>query len=157
MPDENRFAGLGDAIGVPDEGEERDPEGAENGGGASDEEVGGGDDAVDGAPRDDERGERTTDSADGTARRERDRPGPERSSAGPAFEFEETTAKSVYVRPETIAVLDDAEFEVESRLRREHDTRDLTGREFHDALVRVAAEHPDEVADAILAARRETR
>jgi hypothetical protein len=77
------------------------------------------------------------------------------SSGGPAFEFEDTTAKSVYVRPETLSVLDDAEFEVESLLRREHEVRDLTGREFHDALVRVAADHPDEVATAVLAARDE--
>jgi hypothetical protein len=77
------------------------------------------------------------------------------SSGGPAFEFEDTTAKSVYVRPETLSVLDDAEFEVESLLRRDHEVRDLTGREFHDAIVRVAADHPDEVVTAILAAREE--
>jgi hypothetical protein len=77
------------------------------------------------------------------------------SSGGPAFEFEDTTAKSVYVRPETLSVMDDAEFEVESLLRRDHEVRDLTGREFHDAIVRVAADHPDEVVTAILAAREE--
>ncbi|SFR67665.1 hypothetical protein [Halogeometricum limi] len=75
------------------------------------------------------------------------------SAPGPAFEFEETTAKSVYVRPETLSVLDDAEFEVESVLRRDHDVRDLTGREFHDALVRVAAAHPEAVAELVLEAR----
>lgn len=75
------------------------------------------------------------------------------SSSGPAFEFEDTTAKSVYVRPETLSVMDDAEFEVESFLRRDHDVRDLTGREFHDALVRVAADHPEDVAEAVLSAR----
>lgn len=74
-------------------------------------------------------------------------------STGPAFEFEDTTAKSVYVRSETLSVMDDAEFEVESLLRREHDVRDVTGREFHDALVRVAADHPEEVAEVIVSAR----
>ncbi|KTG26673.1 hypothetical protein [Haloferax profundi] len=74
---------------------------------------------------------------------------------GPAFEFEATTAKSIYVRTETLDQMDDAEFEVESRLRREHDIRDLTGREFHDALVRIAATYPDEIADAIVRTRDE--
>ncbi|WP_148414213.1 hypothetical protein [Haloferax sp. KTX1] len=78
-----------------------------------------------------------------------------KSEGGPAFEFESTTAKSIYVRTETLDRLDDAEFEVESHLRREHDVRDLTGREFHDALVRVAAEYPEEIADAVLETRDE--
>ncbi|POG56277.1 hypothetical protein [Haloferax marisrubri] len=77
------------------------------------------------------------------------------AEGGPAFEFEATTAKSIYVRTETLDRLDDAEFEVESFLRREHDVRDLTGREFHDALVRVAAEYPEEIADAVLETRDE--
>ena len=72
---------------------------------------------------------------------------------GPAFEFEATTAKSVYVRQETLDMMDDAEFEVESLLRREHDVRDLTGREFHDALIRVAAEYPEEIVDVVLDTR----
>ena len=74
---------------------------------------------------------------------------------GPAFEFEETTAKSIYVRRETLDRMDDAEFDVESVLRREHDIRDLTGREFHDALVRVAATYTDEVAEEIVRTRDE--
>ncbi|MFC7127918.1 hypothetical protein [Haloferax chudinovii] len=78
-----------------------------------------------------------------------------KAKGGPAFEFEATTAKSIYVRTATLDRLDDAEFEVESLLRRKHDVRDLTGREFHDALVRVAAEYPEEIADAVLEARDE--
>ncbi|WP_058826436.1 hypothetical protein [Haloferax sp. Q22] len=77
------------------------------------------------------------------------------AAGGPAFEFEATTAKSIYVRTATLDRLDDAEFEVESHLRREHDVRDLTGREFHDALVRVAAEYPEKIADAVLETREE--
>lgn len=74
---------------------------------------------------------------------------------GPAFAFDETTAKSIYARPETLTLLEDIEFEVETVLRREHDVRDLTGREFHDAAVHVLAEHVDEIAARIDAARRE--
>lgn len=73
--------------------------------------------------------------------------------AGPAFEFDETTAKSIYVREKTLELLEDTEFEVEMVLRRNHSIRDPTGREFHDAAVRVLAEHTDEVVDRILAAR----
>ncbi|NHX36075.1 MULTISPECIES: hypothetical protein [Halolamina] len=69
---------------------------------------------------------------------------------GPAFEFDATTAKSIYVRPETLETLEDAEFEVEMLLRREHDIRDVTGREFHDAAVQVLADHADEVVEQIL-------
>jgi len=72
---------------------------------------------------------------------------------GPAFEFDATTAKSIYVRPETLETLEDAEFEVEMLLRREHGIRDVTGREFHDAAVRVLADHPEEVVEQILAER----
>ncbi|SFR74784.1 hypothetical protein SAMN04487947_4143 [Halogeometricum rufum] len=128
MPDENRFSGLGDVV------EEEEPEApvGESGESAS-------------AETSDDAG--VTDEADALD--------DAASSGSPAFEFEDTSAKSVYVRPETLSVMDDAEFEVESLLRRDHEVRDLTGREFHDALVRVAADHPDEVVTAILAARDE--
>ncbi|ADQ69390.1 hypothetical protein [Halogeometricum borinquense] len=126
MPDENRFSGLGDVV------EEEEPE--------KEVEVSA-----------DESSDREKDATENTATSDADEQ--MSSSSGPAFEFEDTTAKSVYVRPETLSVMDDAEFEVESVLRREHDVRDLTGREFHDALVRVAAEHPEEVAEIILSTR----
>ena len=74
---------------------------------------------------------------------------------GPAFEFEETRAKSLYVRDETLERMDDVEFAVESTLRSEHGVRDVTGREFHDALIRVAAGYPEEIAEAVLEAREE--
>lgn len=113
MPDDNRFARLGEAV-------EEEP--------ADDQGVG--------------------------EAEEPDEPLPP-AEAGPAFEFEDTTAKSIYVREPTLAVLEDTEFEVESALRREHGLRDMTGREFHDAAVRVLAEHIDEVVDAVLEARDE--
>ena len=79
--------------------------------------------------------------------------GDETSAGGPAFEFDATTAKSIYVRPETLETLEDAEFEVEMLLRREHGIRDVTGREFHDAAVQVLADHADEVVEQILEER----
>jgi|AntRauTorcE11898_2_1112593.scaffolds.fasta_scaffold01888_5 hypothetical protein len=79
--------------------------------------------------------------------------GDDEATGGPAFEFDATTAKSIYVRPGTLETLEDAEFEVEMLLRREHDIRDVTGREFHDAAVQVAAEHADEVVEQVLEER----
>jgi hypothetical protein len=72
---------------------------------------------------------------------------------GPAFEFDATTAKSIYVRPETLERLEDTEFEVEMLLRRNHGIRDVTGREFHDAAVRVLEDHVEDVVDQILEER----
>lgn len=76
-------------------------------------------------------------------------------SGGPAFEFDATTAKSIYVRPETLERLEDTEFEVEMLLRRNHGIRDVTGREFHDAAVRVLEDHAEEVVEQLLAERSE--
>lgn len=73
--------------------------------------------------------------------------------AGPAFSFDETTAKSIYVRGETLDILEDTELEVELRLRQESDIRDVTGREVMDAVLRVAAANPDAIADQIIAER----
>lgn len=74
--------------------------------------------------------------------------------ADPAFEFDETAQHSVYVRPSTWQRLEDLESLVDARLRTDHDIRNVTGSEFHDAVLRVAAEHEDELIGAILAARR---
>ena len=134
MPDENRFSGLGDVVEDPEAGpdEETEP-------GASDADAGSSSSESDAEAESKPEGATET--------------GTESESSGPAFEFEDTTAKSVYVRSETLSVMDDAEFEVESLLRRNHDVRDVTGREFHDALVRVAADHPEEVAEVIVSTR----
>jgi hypothetical protein len=160
MPKENRFAGLGDAIG--DETESNQPETA-----ASEST----DTADTERERSDESEETTDASTEGASRvngaeRERERDDEDKleraedgenepEGSAPAFEFEATTAKSIYVRRTTLDQLDDAEFEVESLLRSEHDIRNLTGREFHDALVRIATDHPDEIVDAILETRNE--
>jgi len=82
-----------------------------------------------------------------------DEPAP--SVAGSAFGFDDTDQHSVYVRSDAWQQFEDAEALVDARLRAEHDVRDLTGREFHDAVLRVASEHEDELVEAILAARKE--
>ncbi|RDI69600.1 hypothetical protein [Halopelagius longus] len=175
MPDENRFARLGEAIGETDEDADAE-EADESGEGESSAPARTDSESAEPTPEsepelDESESEAEADDAESPEASSESTEGEEDETAddssetddsseetagGPAFEFEDTTAKSMYVRPETVAVLDDAEFEVESHLRREHDVRDLTGREFHDALVRVAAEYPEEVADAILDAREET-
>ncbi|MFC6823413.1 hypothetical protein [Halopelagius fulvigenes] len=169
MPDENRFAKLGEAIGESDgdaDAEEADDPGSPESSASArtdsesaeptpepEPELGESEAEADDA----ESPEASSEPAEGDEDDETANDSPEETAGGPAFEFEDTTAKSMYVRPETVAVLDDAEFEVESHLRREHEVRNLTGREFHDALVRVAAKYPEEVADAILDAREETK
>jgi hypothetical protein len=111
MPDDNRFAGLGEQLDEPRQAE---------------------------ADRPDER----ADPDEGGE-----------SDDGPAFTFDETSAKSLYVRDGTLDLFEDTEFEVEATLRSDHGVRDLTSREFHDALVHVAAEHVDEIAAQIDAER----
>lgn len=93
--------------------------------------------------------------ADDGAEEDAEEEEPDAEDGGPAFEFDATTAKSIYVRPETLEVLEDAEFEVESALRRDHGVRDVTGREFHDAAVRVLADHADEIVERILDEREQ--
>jgi hypothetical protein len=120
MPDDNRFAGLGEQLSEA----EREQRAAA----ASEEATGtgaAGDTAADGETE------------------------PTEEAGGPAFAFDETSPKSLYVRAGTLEVFEDTEFEVESVLRRDHGLRDLTSREFHDALVHVAAEHVDEIAARI--------
>jgi hypothetical protein len=77
-------------------------------------------------------------------------------AAGPAFEFDDTEQHSVYVRPKAWQRVEDAEALVDARLRADYELRDLTGREFQDAVLRVAADHEDELVEAILAARGAT-
>lgn len=72
---------------------------------------------------------------------------------GPAFEFDDDHRRSIYPRPESWEAFEDAvAFDVE-RVLREHDVRDSTGRELHDALVRLGAEQPEEIARLLLAER----
>jgi hypothetical protein len=124
MPDENRFAGLGDQV------DNETPDSNDTDGKAPGSAM-----AADAG--NETENEPTSEDADG----------------GPAFGFDATTAKSIYVRQTTLDVLDDTEFEVESVLRREHDIRNVTGREFHDTMIHLSAEYVDELAERIQAAR----
>ena len=80
----------------------------------------------------------------------------EQDSEPAAFPFDDTTKKTVYVRPETIDDLEDARALVDAQLRTEHDVRNLTGREFYDAAFRLAADDTDGLIDELLAARGES-
>ena len=124
MVDENRFAGLADA-------ENSDLE-----------------DETD-VTHDDPDQETSTTSPDDDGEVDTSEP----DEGGPAFSFDETTAKSIYVREETLDVLEDTELEIELLLRQEHDIRDITGREVMDAVLRVAAKDPDAVVNQIIAER----
>ena len=74
----------------------------------------------------------------------------------PAFEFEDDIQRTIYVRDGSWQQVQDAiNFETK-RLLADHNLRDndLFKREFHDALVRTAANHPEEIARYILHDRR---
>lgn len=146
MPDDNRFAGLSEGLDAEEEGGMQDSEVAEA---DPDEADVGEPSATSPGPADSSPPTPTDVSADTVVSESKDDEG------GPAFSFDDTTAKSIYVREDTLAVLEDTEFEVEMRLRRDHSIRDVTGREFHDAAVHVIEEHVDEVVEAVLAARDE--
>jgi hypothetical protein len=71
----------------------------------------------------------------------------------PPFAFDEAKQRPLYARPSAWDAFEDAlALEVE-RLLREHDVRNAEKRELHDAALRVAARHPEEIADELLAGR----
>lgn len=72
---------------------------------------------------------------------------------GPAFEFDIDHQRSIYPRPESWEAYRDAiDFEVKRALA-DYGVRDLTGREAHDAMVRLAGRHPEALAALVLEAR----
>ena len=157
MPDDNRFAGLSDAV-EDDPDEESDAESAAE---SSSEET-------DSPTVEDETSEPESETGGDSSGSESDSSA---DSGGPdadaeddadadtddptAFPFDATEKKTVYVRPETLADLDDARALVDAQLRTDHDVRDLTGREFYDAVFRLAAADTEGVIDEILEAREE--
>jgi len=73
----------------------------------------------------------------------------------PAFEFSETTQSAIYARDDAWDAIDDMfDIDLERELR-DREIREVTKSEKHDALLRFAAEHPEEIADLIEAERRE--
>ncbi|GAA0681521.1 hypothetical protein ACFQDG_03430 [Natronoarchaeum mannanilyticum] len=78
---------------------------------------------------------------------------PASPSDGPAFPYDEVTQRPLYAREAAWNAFEDAlELDVERTLR-EYDVRDAAGRELHDAALRVAAEHPEEIAKQLLELR----
>jgi|AntRauMinimDraft_4_1070384.scaffolds.fasta_scaffold00025_2 hypothetical protein len=76
-------------------------------------------------------------------------------SETPGFDFDEAKQSPLYARPSAWQAFEDAlDLEVVRALR-EAGVRNEAKRELHDAALRVAAEHPDEIAEAVEEARRE--
>jgi len=138
MPDENRFAGIGDAVG--DDGDADGTDVADE----PDDEVEGDDGPS--TPADGASDEQSTDDAPTTAEAST----PDDTAA---FEFDDTVQKSVYVRPETFETLEDAEALVDAQLRTDHEVKDLTRREFFDAVFAEAADNTDRLVERILQMR----
>ena len=160
MPDDNRFAGLSEAV-EDDPGAEADDESASDAGSDDCEDAGSTAPATAATAREPDAASET-DADEGTAAGETDSDASADSSETDsteddptAFPFDATEKKTVYVRPDTIADLDDTRALVDAQLRTEHDVRDLTGREFYDAVFRLAASDTEGLIDEILAAREE--
>ena len=158
MPDDNRFAGLSEAVDDDDDDEsdeetDRESESDESSSEADAESAVESDvsDADAGAAKTDASGDSDS-SAEPT---ETDTDADTDDDDPAAFPFDATEKKTVYVRPETLEGLDDARALVDAQLRTEHDVRDLTGREFYDAVFRLAADDTEGLIDEILEAREE--
>ena len=73
----------------------------------------------------------------------------------PAFPFDESVQAQIYPRKSTHEAFEDfLDIDVKRHLR-ERDIRDETGRELHEAVLRVVMDHPEEVAAALESQRRE--
>lgn len=71
----------------------------------------------------------------------------------PAFPFDETVQRPLYAREETWDEFADAcDFEVK-RLLRDDGVKNVEGRELHDAVLRLAARNPEELADEVRLSR----
>jgi hypothetical protein len=77
------------------------------------------------------------------------------ASDEPAFEYDDVKQAPLYARPEAWTALEDALDLDVVRTLREAGVRNEEKRELHDAVLRVAADHPDEIAEAVREARRE--
>jgi hypothetical protein len=73
----------------------------------------------------------------------------------PAFPFDESVQAQIYPRRTTYEAFEDfLDIDVKRHLR-ERDVREETGRELHEAVLRVAMEHPEEIAAELESQRRE--
>ncbi|MDS0284452.1 hypothetical protein [Haloarcula onubensis] len=72
----------------------------------------------------------------------------------PAFPFEDSKQEAIYPTVETLTEFDDTlDFEVKRRLRDEG-LRDVPKREYHEALLQLAIEQPERLAELIIENRR---
>lgn len=73
----------------------------------------------------------------------------------PAFPFDESVQAQIYPRRTTHEAFEDfLDIDVKRHLR-ERDVREETGRELHEAVLRVAMDHPEEIAETVAEQRRE--
>jgi hypothetical protein len=73
----------------------------------------------------------------------------------PAFPFDESVQAQIYPRQSTHEAFEDfLDIDVKRHLR-DRDIRNETGRELHEAVLQVAMDHPEEIAEALAAKRRE--
>lgn len=153
MPDENRFAGIGQAVEGDGPDDDATDAGSAGGGAVADGSSGAGADT----PEDDPDRGSSDDGSDTVPDAESSDDGGDEDEADDpaAFAFDDTVQKSVYVRPETYETLEDAEALVNARLRTEHGVKDLTRREFFDAVFREAADDTDRLVERIRRMREE--
>ncbi|WP_262174520.1 hypothetical protein [Haloarcula laminariae] len=72
----------------------------------------------------------------------------------PAFPFEDSKQEAIYPTVETLTEFDDTlDFEVKRRLRDEG-LRDVPKREYHEALLQLAIEQPERLAELVIENRR---
>ncbi|UHQ95355.1 hypothetical protein [Haloterrigena alkaliphila] len=150
MPEDNRFAGLSEAV------DEDEPDESADGTGTAataDENSSRGAASGDSEPLASDSAGYTT--ASGSESGPAGSSDSDESDDPAAFPFDATEKKTVYVRPETLDELEDARALVDAQLRTDHDVRDLTGREFYDAVFRFAASDTAGLIDEILEAREE--
>ncbi|WP_049980072.1 hypothetical protein [Halolamina rubra] len=73
----------------------------------------------------------------------------------PAFPFEESVQAQIYPRKTTHEAFEDfLDIDVKRHLR-DREIRNETGRELHEAVLQVAMDHPEEIAEALEEQRRE--
>lgn len=72
----------------------------------------------------------------------------------PAFPFEDSKQEAIYPTVETLTEFDDTlDFEVKRRLRDEG-LRDVPKREYHEALLQLAIEQPERLAELVIENRK---
>ncbi|WP_148415387.1 hypothetical protein [Haloferax sp. KTX1] len=72
----------------------------------------------------------------------------------PAFEFDETVHKALYVLEAVADEFDDIiTYDVERELTRDHGLKGVTKSELHNAALAVATEHPEEIVERVLEQR----